>query len=326
MPIYFFWGEDDFAIAKSIEQLENRVLDPNWLQFNYHKLRCDRPEHIIDGLNHTITPVFGMGERLTWLVDTNICQQCSEDLLSELQRTLPIVPDNSHLLFTSAKKPDARLKSTKLLQKYARIQEFSLIPPWKVEEITQQVKQVAKQIGVKLTPAAVELLAEAVGNNTRQLWLELEKLSLYRSNKDEILDADVVANLVVANTQNSLQLAKSILNREVSLALSLAKDLIDRNEPPLKIVATLVGQFRTWTIIKSAIESGEKDDKVIASLADVANPYRIPHLRKEIYNSSSKQLLDSLPILLELEFKLKQGSDPLSTLQAKIIQLCSLHK
>lgn len=323
MPIYFFWGEDDFAIAQSIEQLQNRFLDPNWLQFNYHKLRCDRSEHIIEGLNHTITPVFGIGERLTWLVDTNICQQCSEDLLSELQRTLPIVPDNSHLLFTSAKKPDARLKSTKLLQKYARIQEFSLIPPWKTEEITQQVKQIAKQIGVKLTPAAVELLGESVGNNTRQLWLELEKLSLYRSKEDSILDTDVVANLVIANTQNSLQLAKSILNQEVSTALTLAKELIDRNEPPLKIVATLVGQFRTWTIVKSAIESGEKDDKVIANLADVANPYRIPHLRQEIYNCSFKQLLDSLPILLELEFKIKQGSEPLSTLQTKIIQLCS---
>jgi DNA polymerase III subunit delta len=324
MPIYFFWGEDDFAIAQSIKQLQNRVLDPNWLQFNYHKLRCDRSEIIIEGLNHTITPVFGTGERLTWLVDTNICQQCSEDLLSELQRTLPIVPETSHLLFTSTKKPDARLKSTKLLQKYASVREFSLIPPWKIEEITQQVKQLAKEIGIKLTPAAIDFLAEAIGNNTRQIWLELEKLSSYRSNEDEILDVNVVANLVVANTQNSLQLAKSILNRQASVALNLAKELIDRNEPPLKIVATLVGQFRTWAIIKIAIESGEKDDKVIADLADVANPYRISHLRKEIYNFSSRQLLDSLPILLELEFKLKQGSEPLSTLQTKIIQLCSL--
>jgi DNA polymerase-3 subunit delta len=324
MPIYFFWGEDDFAIAQEVKQLQNRVLDPNWLQFNYHQLAGDRQENVIDGLNHSMTPIFGMGGRLTWLADTNICQQCSPELLSELQRTLPVIPDNSHLLFTASKKPDARLKSSKLLKEYAIVREFALISPWKTDELCQQVRQIAKQVGVKLTPAAVELLAESVGNNTRQLWQELEKLSLYRGGEDKPLNEEIIADLVVANTQNSLQLAKSILNGEVATALGLAKDLLDRNEPPLKIVATLIGQFRTWAMVKIAIESGERDDKIIANTADVGNPYRIPHLRKEIAARSDKQLLATLPILLELEFNLKKGAEPLATLQTKIIELCTL--
>jgi DNA polymerase-3 subunit delta len=326
MPIYFFWGEDDFTIAQKVKQLQEQVLEPNWVQFNYHKLPGDRQDNIIEGLNQAMTPVFGMGERLTWLVDTTICQQCSEELLQELKRTLPAILEYSHLLLTSAKKPDARLKSTKLLKEYVRFQEFSLIPPWKTEEISQQVRQVAKQIGVKLTANAVELLAESVGNNTRQLWLELEKLSLYSNSPNHLLDVDVVDNLVVGNNQNSLQLAKSILTGEIATALTLANDLINRNEPALKIVATLVGQFRTWTIVKLAIASGEKDDRLIASTADVSNPFRIPHLRKEIAHCSAEKLLATLPILLELEFQLKRGAEPLSLLQTKIVELCSLMK
>lgn len=326
MPIYFFWGEDDFAIAQEVKKLQDRVLDSNWLQFNYHKLVGDRQETTIEALLQAITPVFGTGGRLTWSIDTNICHQCSSELLSELQRTFPVIPDNSHLLFTSSKKPDARLKSSKLIKDYAIVREFSLISPWKTDELCQQVRQVAKQVNLKLTNGAIELLAESVGNNTRQLWLELEKLSLYRGKDDRQLNEEEVASLVIANTQNSLQLAKSILSGKVEHALSLAHDLINRNEPPLKIVATLVGQFRTWAIVKSAIEKYEKDDRAIALIAEVGNPYRIPHLRKEISSCSETQLFATLPILLKLEFNLKKGAEPLTTLQTKIIELCLVLK
>ena len=31
MPVYLYWGEDDFAIAQAVEKLRHKVLDPNWL-------------------------------------------------------------------------------------------------------------------------------------------------------------------------------------------------------------------------------------------------------------------------------------------------------
>jgi DNA polymerase III delta subunit len=76
-----------------------------------------------------------------------------------------------------------------------------------------------------------------------------------------------------------------------------------------------VGQFRTWAIVKLKIEEGEKDDKNIAAAAEIANPKRLYFIRKEIQSFSSKQLLATLPILLELEYRLKRGAEPLATLQ-----------
>jgi len=40
-----------------------------------------------------MTPPFGAGSRLVWLVDTTLCQQCSEELLTELKRTLTAIPE-----------------------------------------------------------------------------------------------------------------------------------------------------------------------------------------------------------------------------------------
>jgi DNA polymerase-3 subunit delta len=324
MPVYLFWGEDDFAINQEVEKLHQQVLNPNWVQFNYDKLAGDNDDQVIEGLNQAMTPVFGMGGRLIWLVQTNICQQCNEALLSELQRTLPSVPDQSHLLLTTDKKPDKRLKSTKLLEKQATIKEFPLIPPWKTQEILQQVRKVAQEMGVKLAPDAVELLGESVGNNTRLLWGELAKLSLYGG--ENTINKHVVATLVNVNTQNSLQLATALRNGETALALGLVANLINHNEHALRIIATLVGQFRTWTLVKLKIESGEKDEKVIATLAELGNPKRVYFLRKEVNNLTSKQLLNTLTLLMELELSLKRGAEPLAALQTKVVEICKIFK
>jgi DNA polymerase-3 subunit delta len=324
MPIYLYWGEDDFAIAQAVKQLQKNILDPNWIAFNYHKLPGDRSDTIIDGLNQAMTPVFGSGGRLIWLTETNLCQNCTEDLLSQLQKNLPRIPEDSHLLFTSSKKPDGRLKSTKLFQEYARILEFSFLPPWETERLILQVKQIASSLGIAITPTAVEMLANSVGNNTRQLWNELEKLSLYYPNGNHPIDDRLVADLVICNTQNSLQLAKAILQGDWQQALGLIGDLLNRNEPALKIIATLTGQFRTWTIVKLAIEAGEKDIKKIAQEAEIGNPNRIYFLRKEIERITARKLLATLPILLDLEFNLKRGSEPLSTLQTQAVKLCQI--
>ncbi|MEA5533129.1 DNA polymerase III subunit delta [Crocosphaera sp. XPORK-15E] len=326
MGIYLFWGEDDFAIAQGVKKLQDRVLDPSWIQFNYHTIPGDQPQATVDALNQAMTPVFGLGGRLVWVVESTLCQHCPEDILTQLQRILPALPETAHLLFTSSKKPDRRLKSTKLLEKYAEIKEYSPISPWKTEELVNQVKQVAQEIGVKLTPRAIELVAESVGNNSRQLWNDLEKLRLYGEGEKNPLDLDIIELLVNSNTQNSLQLAQGIRNGNQAQVLQLISELISRNEPALRIVATLVGQFRTWAIIKLQIEAGEKDNKVIASAADISNPNRLYFLRQELQNLSGKQLLATLPILLELESSLKRGGEAVATLQTKAIELCQLFR
>lgn len=324
MTIYLYWGEDDFALTQAVKQLRESVLDPNWSSFNYDKIFNDAPNAIVQGLNQVMTAPFGMGGRLVWLVETTVCQQCPETLLSELERTLPKIPEQSVLLLTSRNRPDGRLKSTKLIQNLGHIREFSLIPPWKTEQLVQQVQSMSQDVGVKLNIAAAELLAESVGNNTRQLVNELEKLRLFAGDTKKPLDEATVATLVTANTQNSLQLATAILHRDAATALELVADLINKNEPALRIVATLVGQFRTWLWVKLMVSEGERDAKAIATAAQISNPKRVYFLIKDVQPLSLAQLTSALRLLLELEVSLKKGAEPLLTLQNKVIELCQI--
>ncbi|MGK7904879.1 MAG: DNA polymerase III subunit delta [Hormoscilla sp.] len=324
MSIYFYWGEDDYAIERAVAQLRDRALDPNWASFNYTTYSESGSDSVIEALNQAMTPAFGTGQRLVWLVNTNICQQASQSLLAELERTLPAIPETSVLLLTSRNKPDGRLKSTKLLKKYARVQEFSPIPPWKTDLLVQRAKETATEVGVKLTDEAVELLVSSVGNNTRQLFNELEKLRLYAI--DRTVDVADVDALVTDNAASSLQLASAIAHGNVGKALSSIASLSERNEPALRIVATLTGQFRTWLWVKLTIAAGVRDEKEIARAAEVSNPKRIYFLRQEVAGLNLWQLRQTLPKLLELEVSLKQGAEEMSALSSKIIELCLLYR
>jgi DNA polymerase III subunit delta len=326
MTIIVYWGDDDFAIAKAVTAIQQSSLDPAWASFNFDRILPDVENGAILALDRSMTPPFGTGKRLVLLADTTLMQQCSAELLTELERTLPVILDTTMLLLTSKNKPDGRLKSTKTIQKYAKVQELSQIPPWKTEELIEQVQIAANELGLKLTKDAVQLLAESVGNNTRQLYLELEKLQLLAGGEGKQIDRVMVVSLVVANTQNSLQLAAAIRQGDVGKALALVAELIDRNEPALKIVATLVGQFRTWLWVKMLLEDGVKDEGVIATSAGIGNPKRLFFIKQELQGTSADRLAASLPKLLDLEYSLKRGGDPISTLQIHAIELCQIFK
>lgn len=326
MPIYLYWGEDDFTLQKAVAKLRDRVLDPQWVSFNYTSLSPEQPDAIMQGLNQAMTPPFGAGSRLVWLVDTTLAQQCSEDLLTELKRTLPVIPETTVLLLTCRSKPDGRLKSSQLLQKCAEIREFALIPPWKTEQLVQRVQQAAQEVGVKLTQTSADFIADSIGNDTRQLYSELEKLRLYAGVANKPMEVDAVAELVRANTQNSLQLAAAIRSGDAAQALALVAELINRNEPALRIVATLIGQFRTWLWVKLIMETGQRDERAIAQAAEVGNPKRVYFLQQDVLPLSLQQLVSTLPLLLELEVNLKQGAEEMLALQTKVIELCRLFR
>ncbi|OKH27852.1 DNA polymerase III subunit delta [Chroogloeocystis siderophila] len=323
MPIYVYWGEDDFAMQTAIFRLRDRFVDSQWLSFNYTVIPATQPDAVIQGLTQAITPPFGAGHRLTWLVDTTVFQQCSTDLLAELQRTLPAIPENSVLLLSCRNKPDGRLKSTQLVQKFAQIQEFSLIPPWKTEQLIDKVQQAARELNIKLTLQSAQMLAEAVGNDTRQMYNELEKLRIFASFDSKPIDKAAVAALVSNNTHNSLHLAAAIKDGDSAKALELITQLIEQNEPALRIVATLIGQFRMWLWVKLMSET-RQDNAAIAQAAEIANPKRVYFLQQDVKGVSVKQLASTLPVLLELEVSLKQGIEEILVLQTKIMELCQL--
>ncbi|MEM6425619.1 MAG: DNA polymerase III subunit delta [Cyanobacteria bacterium P01_H01_bin.119] len=326
MAVYCFWGDDEFRLTQAATALRDRALDKDWASFNFDRIDGQSNDATLQALNQAMTPPFGGGDRLVWVQNSLAFQRCPDDLLRELSRTLPEIPQTTALLFTQSSRPDGRLKSTKLLQKHGEVKEFSTIPPWKPDLLVQQVNQIAQDLQLALTPEAAELMVDAVGNDTRQIYNELNKLSLFQRDRSQPITAQAISSLVVVNTQSSLQLAAALRQGNTAQGLGLATDLLNRNEPALRIVSTLIGQFRTWLWVKLMTEAGERDNRAIAQAADISNPKRVYFLQKDVRPLGLPQLQQTLVLLLDLESDLKRGTEALSALQTKIVEITQLFK
>jgi DNA polymerase III subunit delta len=319
MPVYLFWGEDNFCLGKAIQTLRDTVIDPNWESFNYQRLGADGA---IEALNQAVTPPFGLGGRLIWIEEAPIFNKSSESTesqMAEFERTLPRIPENNHLLFTQTTKPDERLKSTKILRKLGEVREFALIAPWQEDQLRDQVLRMAGEQKIKVTPGAAQLLAEAIGNDTRRLDGELTKLALYVG--DRPVDEKAVAALTISGAQSSFNLGSALLAGNTAQALNIVDELLRRNEPALRMLAVLVNQFRTWLWVRVMVESGERDRQVIAKAADVGNPNRLFFLQKETQMRTARQLSRVLPALLEAEVQLKTGQPDCLVLQTLAVRI-----
>ena len=80
------------------------------------------------------------------------------------------------------------------------------------------------------------------------------------------------------------------------------------NEPPLRLVASLVSQLRGWLWLTLLEQSGEQDPTVIAKAAGIGNPKRIYVMRKQLRGVRPQRLLKLLGRLLDVEAALKLGS------------------
>lgn len=320
MPIYIYWGDDDYLIERSINLLRDTVVHPEWQIFNFSRYQFGE-NYFRAALNDILTPPIGGGGRLVLLSNWEDLRAIDESEIEELSRTLVNLPDTNHLLLTSQSKLDNRLKLTKLLSQYAQVKEFSLIPAWDTQKLTNRVKEAARELSISISDEAANLLAVSVGNNTRLLFNELEKLSLVAVGSE--IDVFHVQSLVSITTTNTLQLAKAICVKDVSTAIRVFTTLLSQNEPIVKIFATLTTSFRTWLIVKAMVTEGVLDNYTIATAAGVGNPNRVYYLKQEVGSISINRLKQVLYQLLELEILAKLGGTE-SLFTSQIISLCTL--
>lgn len=310
MPIHIYWGEDEFLIANAVKQ-QMQLINPNWFVFNYSQYP---PDEIEKAITDILTASVGNGDRLVCVPD------CSIDCFQVIGNVVARIPSTNTLLLTCLSKPDGRNKWVKSILGQAQVKEFPLIPPWDTDALIYHVQNLANQLEVKVSRQASLLLVEAVGNNTRLLYNELEKLKTYTGGS--IIHTEAVIELVNNNSSNALKLASAILAGNCVAALQITENLLRCNEPPLKIVATLVTTFRTWLTVKVCTTEGWQNDNAIATLADIKNPKRLYFLRNEVANVSIDRLRQALPLLLELELMLKSGTDEHLAMQVQLVQLC----
>lgn len=310
MPIHLYWGDDEAARGRAVEQLVESALDPSWAAMNLSRLDGQDGEQARRALEEARTPPLGAGQRVVVLQRSPFCGTCPPALAEALEACLPAIAEHTHLVLVSSAKPDARLRTTKALRAVAEERSFPLPASWDGAGQLELVRGAAKELGLTLEDRAAEALAQAIGSDSARLASELEKLRVYGG---ERITAAAVSELVGGRSSTALAVGEALLAGRPAEAIALADALLTVGEPALRIVASLSSQIRGWLWVALLEARGEQDVATIAKAAGIGNPKRVYVLRKQIRGRSEEHLLALLRQLLEAEAALKRGGDPAET-------------
>jgi DNA polymerase-3 subunit delta len=317
MPIHLLWGDDEAARNRAVEALVHAQLDPSWASLNLSRLDGHDASQAAQALEEARTPPFGSGSRVVVLQRSPFCSQCPAELAEGFEASLAQVADGCHLLLVSTGKPDARLRTTKALQKLVKAglaseQSFALPAIWDGAGQVELVQRTARELGLSLEPAAAEALAEAIGSDSARLASELDKLSLFAIGESAAasITLEAVKALVGGQNTSALAVGDALLAGRPADAIALVDALLAANEPALRIVAALTSQIRGWLWVALLDQHGETDVTAIAKAAGIGNPKRIYVMRKQIRGKRPQQFLGLMGQLLNVEAALKRGQDP----------------
>ena len=225
-------------------------------------------------------------------------------------------PNDSTSLVFVAPKLDGRLKFTQALAKAAVTIDCS---PLREAQWLPWLRQDAERVGVRLNDEAIELLKEACGGSLYSVRRELEKLVAYVS-PGQIVAADDVATLRGIEPGASvfdLTLAIGGKNRGRALAI-LARNL-EAGEAPLRILGSLVWQYRRLWKVKEAVRQGGREGEAARTLR--MDPSKV---RAFLDQFPDAHLYEALRLFLEADARLKGGSGgrPARILEDVLLRLC----
>jgi len=319
---------DNNFIQKIIDQKVSRI----WREMNISYLNGNDENQIKQALDEILTPPLGDGSRVIVLKNNPIFTNKHEEIRIKFETTSQNIPNNNYFILQSEKKPDSRLKSTKFIQNLIKKDlaietSFSLPDIWDYEGQKKYIEVSADSMNIHLEEGAAELIINSVGNDSFNLISELGKAKIYLSainnneSKELILKRNDVKKIFNDYQSNIFKIIDHLLKANINESLIEIHCLLKKGEPALRLNAGLISQIRTHTIVKLLYKSGEQDLAKICKIANISNPKRIYFIRKKVNNTSSDFLIQLMSNLLDIEYSLKKGHNPINVFTENLVNL-----
>lgn len=255
-PVYLLSGDQDLLRELAARKIQRVVVgeDPSPFAFERFDGESGDASRIVMAAN--LMPLLG-GRRFVLVKRASRLVDGDETLQGYVADPNP----NTVLVLDLEKRPDARRKGFKDLEKRVAIVGCDAPDPW---ELLEWVGEEASARGLKLGREETRYLVSEVGSDLRRLANELEKVSLYAAG--DRLDLETMAEILGrGRAQSVFKFTDAVASGDAPSALRQLGRLLEEGEAPLRILALLdrlVGQLR---IAKDAQAAGKRDSS-LASL------------------------------------------------------------
>lgn len=185
------------------------------------------------------------------------------------------------------------------------------IPAW--------LQQRARERQIPIQNRAVQMLADFVGTNLRQLDNELDKLAAY-ADGHPISDQDV--RLLVSDASEALiwDLTDALSQRNGQGAMQALTELRRGEANAFYLLTMIARQYRLILQVKEAMQSLGNDRTAIARQIK-ENPYPVGKAMGLSRQYAQPDLIAILERLLEVDFAMKTGADPETEIDVLVAEL-----
>jgi len=160
-------------------------------------------------------------------------------------------------------------------------------------------------LGVKITPEAVAMLANYIGNQLRLLANELDKLATYVGPGVTITAEDVRQLSAQVQEARIFDLTDALAQRNRKQALDLLHDLLAGGEPPLKLISTITSQVRSLLLVKELAANGLRIPQIVSATG--LAPFVAEKAMRQIGKFNQSQLEGAYRQLLATDAALKRS-------------------
>lgn len=305
MAIHFFHGDEDYNIELEIKKLKKKLLDKDFAAMNFKT--ADNP-NFADLISLLRTQPMMFGNSMVVINCQDYFTKAFDDKqLEEISKALEDNQDNICIIFVvklprnEGKKLDTRKKIYKIITKHAQIQEFPTFKTYKIDEISNWINKEAKKHEITFEKPAILALIEQVGNNLREISLELEKLALL-AYPQKVITQKMVKEICISN-EDLFSLADFIIKGEKIHALIEFNKLLDKKHP-LEIMSALQTMLRKWITIKT--KSRELPLSEISKLTG-QHEFVVKTTLEKMKNTPIADLVKLKQNLITAEYKIKSG-------------------
>ncbi len=269
--VYLLHGEDEYAIAQFVSEMEKRVGDPASAALNITRLEGNE-FNLDDLLSIASAMPFLANRRLVVLMEqlkrlsVPTARERFKEQLGKVPPTTALVIVEHHTLTPEA---DRRKDKIHWLEKWALGQGERVylrnFPLPKGAMMVRRIQEQAHQAGGQITPQAAELLSSLVEGDPRLADQEIHKLLAYVNYMRPVEPDDVELLTADLGQGNIFAMVDALGNQNGRLAMGMLNRLLEQQEPIL-IFGMVVRQFRLLLLVREILDHGGSKGDIVRQL------------------------------------------------------------
>jgi len=269
--LYVFHGEEVYLRDYYLSKLKKLALAGGMDAFNYHVLQAQ--EYSVHRLRELVDAMPMMGERTLVVVwDWDIYKkdkEAMEALLSDLPEYVCLV----FVYDVLAYKADSRTKLAKLIGEKGQVVEFAR---QEQRDLTAWIGRRFRAMGHEIGVEEARYLIFLCGDLMTGLISEISKIGAYARDV-RVTRQDIDAVAIPQLDAVVFQLTGAIADRDFDRGFGVLSQLLQMQEPPIKLLAALGKQLRQLYTARLALES-RRDQKWLMEVWGMKSSYQAQKL------------------------------------------------